>query len=573
MAGALYLPLSGDERHVQVGLGADAVVFRARPAAALQPYRLSRPPVLLLGPDGGRAGTAHPPGAPRPRRRTPGRTRPAEPRRGPRRAGPGRDPWRGPPRRRGRSGAGCRTAARPTLLDWEALTALGDRPFHPTGRARVGWDQARYRRYSPAGPQPFGLDWVAVRRDHLACGTFDRVAESLALARADRRSGEIAPAGATGSEPGRPPAGRRRPMCSWRPATGRRWPRRPPPPGSTGPTTPSCRSTPGSTPTCCPSCSPPSGAAACARPVATGLGAFRPTASTRTLVPVGRPRSAATAAVHVKLPVGITTLGALRLLPPRYLANAARAQVLLDDRRRPAPGAGRPPRTPATSRRGGPSRLPEAARGYDDKPGHLGCLLRVWPDGVGLGPGQSLVPLGALGVTTAAGRPRDPALGPRPGPPRRRPGRRPRVTGGGAGGVRRRRPRRQRSGAGLLRPRVHARTPRPERRAGLRRRPGHRDRAARPRHRPPPPALAGRRRPGRPRLRREARHPQQPVGRRPRRAPRLVPDARPRGVPPGDRPGPDERLRRRRETSCGAGWPTSCGPPGPASTSRRRRPR
>src|SRR5947209_10330817 len=31
-------------------------------------------------------------------------------------------------------------------------------------------------------------------------------------------------------------------------------------------------------------------------------------------------------------------------------------------------------------------------------PGHLGALLRLWPDGVGSGPGQSLVPLGALGV-------------------------------------------------------------------------------------------------------------------------------------------------------------------------------
>ncbi|MDQ1505918.1 MAG: staphyloferrin synthase, partial [Actinomycetota bacterium] len=52
VAGALYLPLTGDDRHVQVGLGPDAVVFRARPAPALQPYRLSRPPVLLLGSDG-----------------------------------------------------------------------------------------------------------------------------------------------------------------------------------------------------------------------------------------------------------------------------------------------------------------------------------------------------------------------------------------------------------------------------------------------------------------------------------------------------------------------------------------
>ena len=52
VAGALYLPLDGDERHVQVRLRSDAVVFRARPAVALQPYRLSRPPVLLLGADG-----------------------------------------------------------------------------------------------------------------------------------------------------------------------------------------------------------------------------------------------------------------------------------------------------------------------------------------------------------------------------------------------------------------------------------------------------------------------------------------------------------------------------------------
>src|SRR3954451_810728 len=51
--GALSLPLTGDERHVQIGLGPDAVVFRARPAGALQPYRLSRPPVLLLAQDRG----------------------------------------------------------------------------------------------------------------------------------------------------------------------------------------------------------------------------------------------------------------------------------------------------------------------------------------------------------------------------------------------------------------------------------------------------------------------------------------------------------------------------------------
>src|SRR3954471_15976063 len=53
VAGALYLPLEGDERHVQVGWGPESVVSRSRPAAAFQPSRRSRPPVLLLGSDGG----------------------------------------------------------------------------------------------------------------------------------------------------------------------------------------------------------------------------------------------------------------------------------------------------------------------------------------------------------------------------------------------------------------------------------------------------------------------------------------------------------------------------------------
>src|SRR5439155_18144546 len=168
------------------GLGPDAVVFRARPTVALAPYRLSRPPVLLLGPDG--AGPV--PLTPRelldllasrlaesaPANLdevldgldlavTHGATLLA--------AEAGRRPVRVP--------------APPALLDWEGLMAVGDRPFHPTGRARHGWDWARHRRYSSAADRPFGLDWVAVRRDHLASGDVERVADALALSRAPRR--------------------------------------------------------------------------------------------------------------------------------------------------------------------------------------------------------------------------------------------------------------------------------------------------------------------------------------------------------------------------------------------------
>jgi siderophore synthetase component len=385
VAGALYLPLSGDERHVQVGLGAAAVVFRACPAAALQPYRLSRPPVLLVGPDGG----GPVPLAPRELLTlvvdalSPG--------------GSGVSPeMTGRPPNLDEVLEGLdlavthgaillgaeavwgrvRTAARPTLLDWEALTALGDRPFHPTGRARVGWDQARYRRYSPAGPQPLGLDWVAVRRDHLACGTFDRVAKSPAdvLLAAGEREALAAAAGAAGVDGSDYTV---LPVHPWQQAH-----------------------------VLAELFAPEWRSGVCA-PVAQGLGAFRPTASTRTLVPAGAARSAA--AVHVKLPVGIATLGALRLLPPRYLANGARAQVLLE-----AAAARHPAlvgRLHACDEQGWWAFSPPGGgAGYDDKPGHLGCLLRVWPDGIGVGPGQSLVPLGALGVTTAGGAPAAPGL-------------------------------------------------------------------------------------------------------------------------------------------------------------------
>lgn len=385
VAGALYLPLAGDERHVQVGLGADAVVLRARPAAALQPYRLSRPPVLLLGPDG----VGPIPLTPRELLEvvvdgladiqpvnldevleglelavTHGAVlRRAE--------------W---------TWGNVTVAAVPTLLDWEALTGLGDRPFHPTGRARHGWDQARYRRYSPAADRPFALDWVAVRRDHLETGSVDRLAQTLALPRAGGR-GEAARHEAP-ARPDRDPAPADAllslderaaleaavvavgvdgpdhvvlPVHPWQHAHvlgaefADEWRR-----------------------------------GVCV-PVASGLGSFRATASTRTLVRDGGP-----APVHVKLPLGISTLGALRLLPPRYLANAARAQKMLEA------AAGWHPalegRLQVCDEQAWWAFAPPGGseQRYADKPGHLGCLLRVWP--AAPGDGTSFVPLGALGV-------------------------------------------------------------------------------------------------------------------------------------------------------------------------------
>lgn len=55
------------------------------------------------------------------------------------------------------------------LIAMEQLASWRDRPFHPTARAKVGWDEAAYRRYSPEFKRTLSLAWVAVRRDYLMC--------------------------------------------------------------------------------------------------------------------------------------------------------------------------------------------------------------------------------------------------------------------------------------------------------------------------------------------------------------------------------------------------------------------
>ena len=409
VAGALYLPLTGDERHVQIGLGPDAVVFRARPAGALQPYRLSRPPVLLLGQDGGgplalrprellelvvlrlaavmSGDTPDPPGV---SGDTPNLDEVLD--------GLDLAVTHGAvlAEEDGRWGR-VASAARPSLLDWEALTAVGDRPFHPTGRARHGWDRARYRRYSPAGDQPIALDWVAVRHDHLDSGSVDRLADALALARRSRP--------AAGEErrdndarPDRPPspadallAADERALLASAMADagvdGQDHVVLPVHPWQHAHVLADMYAAELRTGVCV--------------PVASGIGAFWPTASTRTLAPAGAGGGAASP-VHVKLPLGITTLGALRLLPPRYLANAARAQRLLEAAADRHPAL-RDRLAVCDEQAWWAFAAPGRAGAYDDKPGHLGCLLRVWPDGAASGPGRSLVPLGALGVVLPDG--------------------------------------------------------------------------------------------------------------------------------------------------------------------------
>ncbi|PXY32638.1 hypothetical protein BAY60_01250 [Prauserella muralis] len=163
----------------------------------------------------------------------------------------------------------------------ERLAALRNRPFHPTSRAAVGWSAAELAEYGTTRDTPLGLDWVAVRADRLRYGSGPGSHElaSLLLGEADRERVEAT----------LDPGFRLLPVHPWQ--FDHVLPRE----------------------------FAAELAAGDVRPVARGVGEFRPTASLRTLATRHPAR-------HVKLPLGIATLGAARLLPPRYLDNGERAE-------------------------------------------------------------------------------------------------------------------------------------------------------------------------------------------------------------------------------------------------------
>lgn len=178
------------------------------------------------------------------------------------------------------------------LLTGERLAATRNRPFHPTARAVSGWSAAELAEYGPMRQRPLALRWVAVRRDRLRHGespASGRIAEILLgssehdqLVDAVRKSGVDDEYQAV-------------PVHPWQfdQVLAAQW--------------------------------ADEMAARDVVPLDCRLGRFHPTASLRTLATAPEP------APHVKLPLGggtrgVATLGAARLLPPRYLDNGDKAQ-------------------------------------------------------------------------------------------------------------------------------------------------------------------------------------------------------------------------------------------------------
>lgn len=243
------------------------------------------------------------------------------------------------------------------MLAGERLAVTRGRPFHPTARAVSGWTAAEYRTCGPLGTEPLGLDWVAVRRTHLRLGAHPgsaRLHESILTA--EDRSALRDAVHRKGLSPDQ-----------YQPLPVHPWQSAHVLPGEFG--------------------------VELSRgdvvEVARGLGAFRPTASLRTLTTWPETHR------HVKLPLGVATLGATRLLPPRYLDNGDRAQhtmtTLLD--RDPVLGK---LATVADESAWVGWQDPSGADEFADRPGHLAAQVRTYPAELLADPAVLLLPMAAL---------------------------------------------------------------------------------------------------------------------------------------------------------------------------------
>ncbi|WP_308366757.1 MULTISPECIES: IucA/IucC family protein [unclassified Microbulbifer] len=225
------------------------------------------------------------------------------------------------------------------LPAWERLGALRDRPFHPLARAKTGWSLEEFRRYGAESGDTFGLAWVALRNESLVGSPDLRgTAVAEALLEAEELQALRQAAAARGFD------GDDFTLVPVHPWQLRRL------------------------------------AAEFASEFSNGdwvlisesLGGFTPTSSVRSLAPAAKSGS-----VHVKLPLAIAALGAQRILPPRYLHNGAAAQQLLES------VIGREPALQGKffccDERQWLAFAPAGETMFSNRTGHLSCLLRRYP--------------------------------------------------------------------------------------------------------------------------------------------------------------------------------------------------
>ncbi|MFC7439773.1 IucA/IucC family protein [Laceyella putida] len=246
------------------------------------------------------------------------------------------------------------------LIQSERYAALRDRPFHPTSRVKNGWDADDYSTYGSEFGHAFGLDWVAVKAEwvRMGCGPGEQVYSELLTASEQESLHHSL------KEQGVSPADHCLiPVHPWQMKH------------------------------VIPHVFARELAERIIIPVESGMGKFIPSSSVRSLIPVHNPT------VNVKVPIGVYALGALRIMPPRYLENGVKGQKLVeflcarDPQLAPSLAVCNEEKWMAFT---DPNDDP-----FADKPGHLGCLVRRYPQEIL--EADVVSPMSAFAVVTKQG--------------------------------------------------------------------------------------------------------------------------------------------------------------------------
>ncbi|MEU8915009.1 IucA/IucC family protein [Streptomyces nigrescens] len=243
------------------------------------------------------------------------------------------------------------------LLAGERIAATRNRPFHPTARAAAGWSAAELEQYGPMRQAELGMDWLAVRRDCLRLGTGDASDGPARLLLTDREQKILAEDARRAGVPEE----------EYQPVPVHPWQFEHVLPREFAQELADRQVV----------------------PLSRGLGRFHPTSSLRTLT------TSPESGLHLKLPLGVATLGAARLLPPRYLDNGERAQECMASLLRSDSGLGALVRV-CDERTWCGWRSPDADDEFTDRPGHLAAQIRSYPTGLFDDPDALVLPMAAL---------------------------------------------------------------------------------------------------------------------------------------------------------------------------------
>jgi siderophore synthetase component len=194
--------------------------------------------------------------------------------------------------------ASDRTASSPwDLIGLEQQASWRDRPFHPLAKAKGRWTQADYEAYSAESGQPISLEWLAVRKEFVLTGKGNTAAETpvdMLLLPEERLTVQHAMK-RKGLSPDRYIA---LPVHPWQRSV------------------------------MLPQMLQAELASDLCIPLDVTVGVYYASSSARSLAPQSESNR------HLKLPLGIVSLGAVRYLPAVHMINGERGQLLLEQAQR-----------------------------------------------------------------------------------------------------------------------------------------------------------------------------------------------------------------------------------------------